>query len=111
MGSSLIMIHPYLLLFLQNSSQKLKDVAKYMNFKASKSENLYKGTYTLSMSDDKVSSLYCLLAGNQQHYIFIILITEKHVLFADRSSCSVPRDTPYCLKDSFKVLQSLKICG
>lgn len=42
---------------LQNSSQKLKDVAKYMNFKSSKADGLYRGTYTLSMTDDKVSCL------------------------------------------------------
>ncbi|WZY98538.1 hypothetical protein YC2023_070867 [Brassica napus] len=40
----------------KNSSQKLKDVAKYMNFKSSKADGLYRGTYTLSMTDDKIEA-------------------------------------------------------
>ncbi|XP_021759729.1 F-box protein 7-like isoform X2 [Chenopodium quinoa] len=38
----------------KNSSQKLKDVAKIMNFRASKAECIYRGQYTLS--DDKVEA-------------------------------------------------------
>ncbi|CAM8979068.1 unnamed protein product [Rhodiola kirilowii] len=38
----------------KNSSLKLKDVMKYMNFRASKTENVHSGTYTLS--DDKVEA-------------------------------------------------------
>ncbi|KAF6152811.1 hypothetical protein GIB67_004640 [Kingdonia uniflora] len=37
-----------------NSSQKLKDVAKYMNFRASKTESVFSGKYTLT--DDKVEA-------------------------------------------------------
>lgn len=40
----------------QNSSQKLKDVAKFMNFRQSKAECVYRGQYTLS--DDKVH-IFC----------------------------------------------------
>lgn len=36
----------------QNSSQKLKDVAKYMNLRAAKSDCMFRGHYTLA--DDKV---------------------------------------------------------
>ncbi|TXG52994.1 hypothetical protein EZV62_022163 [Acer yangbiense] len=38
----------------KNSSQKIKDVAKYMNFRASKAESVFSGHYTLS--DDKVEA-------------------------------------------------------
>ncbi|EOA39114.1 hypothetical protein CARUB_v10011906mg [Capsella rubella] len=51
-----------------NSSQKLKDVAKYMNFKASKSDSLYKGTYTLSMSNDKVEQSVLNLPPEKMDY-------------------------------------------
>lgn len=45
----------FLFLNGQNSSQKLKDVAKFMNFRASKAESIYRGQYTLT--DDKVYNL------------------------------------------------------
>lgn len=38
----------------KNSSQKVKDVAKFMNFKSSKTDCVYRGQYTLS--DDKVEA-------------------------------------------------------
>ncbi|GMH31239.1 hypothetical protein Nepgr_033082 [Nepenthes gracilis] len=38
----------------KNSSQKVKEVAKYMNFRASKVDCVYRGQYTLS--DDKVEA-------------------------------------------------------
>ncbi|KAJ4950976.1 hypothetical protein NE237_027808 [Protea cynaroides] len=38
----------------KNSSQKVKDVVKCMNFRASKAENVFSGRYTLS--DDKVEA-------------------------------------------------------
>ncbi|KAJ8447900.1 hypothetical protein Cgig2_012035 [Carnegiea gigantea] len=38
----------------KNSSQKLRDVAKFMNFRASKTDCVYRGQYTLS--DDKVEA-------------------------------------------------------
>lgn len=38
----------------KNSSQKLKDVAKFMNFRAPKTDSVYRGQYTLS--DDKVEA-------------------------------------------------------
>ncbi|XP_024008180.1 F-box protein 7 isoform X1 [Eutrema salsugineum] len=73
----------------KNSSQKLKDVAKYMNFKASKADSLYRGTYTLSMTDDKViSTSNCLLAGKSttlhlHHYLekMFLLQIEAAVLY------------------------------
>ncbi|KAK1404113.1 F-box protein 7 [Heracleum sosnowskyi] len=38
----------------KNSSQKVKDVAKFMNFRAAKTEGVYSGSYTLS--EDKVEA-------------------------------------------------------
>ncbi|XP_062101404.1 F-box protein 7 [Humulus lupulus] len=38
----------------KNSSQKIKDVAKYMNFRAAKAEGVFSGHYTLS--DDKIEA-------------------------------------------------------
>ncbi|WMV54164.1 hypothetical protein MTR67_047549, partial [Solanum verrucosum] len=38
----------------KNSSQKVKDVAKYLNFRASKADCVFKGNYTLS--EDKVEA-------------------------------------------------------
>lgn len=40
----------------KNSSQKVKDVAKFMNFRASKAECVHSGHYTLS--DDKVEAAF-----------------------------------------------------
>lgn len=39
-------------LHCQNSSQKLKDVAKFMNFRSAKADSVFSGHYTFS--DDKV---------------------------------------------------------
>lgn len=39
-------------LHYQNSSQKLKDVAKFMNFRGARADSVFSGHYTLS--DDKV---------------------------------------------------------
>ncbi|KAF4347137.1 hypothetical protein G4B88_026984 [Cannabis sativa] len=41
-------------LLWKNSSQKIKDVAKYMNFRAAKAEAVFSGHYTLS--DDKIEA-------------------------------------------------------
>lgn len=51
----------------QNSSQKVKDVAKSMNFRASKTDCVFGGHYILS--DDKVWLCYILLLLLKNIYI------------------------------------------
>ncbi|KAG5525073.1 hypothetical protein RHGRI_031677 [Rhododendron griersonianum] len=57
----------------KNSSQKVKDVAKFMNFRASKTESVHSGHYTLS--NDKVR-LRGTMAGANNRMDLLSLVTS-----------------------------------